>query len=76
MDDGATSSTSRQGVTRQRVAWSRMSVDSSRQRSSPQRRSAAAPQARAIVHHEKERRHRDSTFASSPLLRQAVGRGH
>ncbi len=36
---------------------------------------AAAPGAR-IVHHDRERRHRDPRFASSPSARGAAGRGH
>ena len=36
----------------------------------------AAPKALRIVHHEKERRHRDPKSASSPAPRQSDGRGH
>ena len=36
----------------------------------------AAPQALRIVHHEKKRPHRDPTFASSTVPRQAAGRVH
>jgi len=38
--------------------------------------SPAATQSPRIVHHEKERRHRDPMFASSPAPRRSVGRGH
>ena len=40
------------------------------------RSSPAAPQALRIVHHEKERRHRDPWFASSPPNSVSAGRGH
>ena len=38
--------------------------------------SPAAPQALRINHHEKERRHSDPTFASSPVPHQSAGRGN
>jgi hypothetical protein len=37
---------------------------------------SAAAKALRIVHHDKNRRHRDRTFASSPAPRQPDGRGH